>query len=267
MKSKAHFKAHPLHPALIPFPFAFLFGATLFDLLATALDKPAFWTTAGHLTLAGIAAGLLAAVPGAIDYVYAVPPNSSGKKRATKHAALNVATLILFAIAWALRAEDGAPSGMTLALEVTGAIALSYAGLLGGTLVIRNMVSVDHRYAGAGKWNEESFTTSGDEDLAVADADELEEDQMKLLHVNGRRIALARTSTGYTAFEDGCTHRGGSLAGGVMIDGTVQCLWHGSQFDSKTGKVMCGPAKKQIRVYEVKQVNKKILLVSSPRGR
>ena len=62
---------------------------------------------------------------------------------------------------------------------------------------------------------------------------------------------LARTEHGYVAFDDRCTHKGGSLAGGVMVCGTVQCLWHGSQFDVSTGKVKAGPAEKAVRVYRV----------------
>jgi uncharacterized membrane protein len=91
VRSRAQIKAHPIHPSLIPFPFAFLIGALFFDALGLILERSELWRTAGHLTLAGIAAGLLAAVPGAIDYIYTVPPNSSGKKRATKHALGNVA--------------------------------------------------------------------------------------------------------------------------------------------------------------------------------
>ena len=74
---------------------------------------------------------------------------------------------------------------------------------------------------------------------------------MKLLRVGNKRIALARTKEGYVAFDDRCTHKGGSLAGGVMLCGTVQCLWHGSQFDVSTGKVKAGPAKKRIAVYRL----------------
>jgi nitrite reductase/ring-hydroxylating ferredoxin subunit len=62
-------------------------------------------------------------------------------------------------------------------------------------------------------------------------------------------LVLARAEKGYVAFEDRCTHSGGSLAGGVMMCGTVQCLWHGSQFNVSTGKVKAGPAKKEISVY------------------
>jgi nitrite reductase/ring-hydroxylating ferredoxin subunit len=55
------------------------------------------------------------------------------------------------------------------------------------------------------------------------------------------------------AFDDRCTHRGGSLAGGAMICETVQCPWHGSQFNVETGAVMAGPAEAQIQVYQIEE--------------
>jgi nitrite reductase/ring-hydroxylating ferredoxin subunit len=231
MRSRASFKGHPIHPALIPFPFAFLNGALLFDLAGWALGNASFTSTAGHLAIAGIGFGLLAAVPGIIDYLYSVPPNSSGRKRATLHARLNATALVLFGAAVWLRGDD-------------------YAGWLGGTLVNRNMIGVDHRYADAGKWKEETVAAS-DGTIVAAREDELKPGQMKLLHFGNRRIVLGRTSDGYVAFDDRCTHRGASLAGGVLVDGTVQCLWHGSQFNVATGQVRCGPAQKGIATYAV----------------
>lgn len=260
MRSHAQIKAHPIHPALIPFPFAFLCGALLFDLAALVWDAPALAATAGHLIVAGVASGLIAAVPGVIDYVWTVPPGSSGKRRATRHAIGNVSALVLFTLAWFQRSDGGLQTGLPLLLEAAGAAVLSYAGLLGGTLVIRNMAAVDHRYAESGKWKEQSISGRAGESVVVADADELEADQMKLLRVNGRRIALARTADGYSAFDDQCTHRGGSLADGVLIDGTVQCLWHGSQFDVRDGSVRCGPAEKEVRVYKVEEKRGKVWL-------
>lgn len=253
MRSRASVKAHPIHPSLIPFPFAFLTGAALFDLAALAFGRAALGSTGAHLTLAGIATGLLAAIPGAVDYFYTVPPNSSGKKRAAKHGVANVAAVALVGISWFLRGAELQPTFASLSLALAGGALLVYSGYLGGTLVTRNMISVDHRYANAGKWQEVDLSGRPGQKLVVADADDLKEGQMKLLRVNGQRIVLARTARGFSAFADGCTHRGGSLAGGVLIDGTVQCLWHGSQFDAETGEVRCGPAKAKIRVYEVKE--------------
>ncbi len=85
----------------------------------------------------------------------------------------------------------------------------------------------------------------------MATVDELKENSMKLLHINGKRIVLAKTEKGFVAFDDRCPHKGGSLAGGSIMCGTVQCPWHGSQFSVADGAVTAGPAKEKIKVYEV----------------
>jgi nitrite reductase/ring-hydroxylating ferredoxin subunit/uncharacterized membrane protein len=264
MRSRAHIKAHPIHPALIPFPFALLSGSLLFDALGLLLDDPSFFPMASRMTVAGIIAGLVAAIPGVVDYLFTVPPASSGKRRATIHAVLNVFALVLFATGWLLRPAEWRPATVTMICELAGTGALFYAGWLGGTLVSRNMIGVEHRYANAGKWGEAAFTGQRNSPLVVAKVGDLKDDQMKLIRVNGRRLVLARTNGSYTVFDDACTHRGGSLADGVLIDGTVQCLWHGSQFDVRSGAVSCGPAKKKISVYEVQEKNGHVLLVSPP---
>lgn len=253
MRSRATALGHPIHPMLIPFPIAFLTGAVIFDAAGWLRGSPAWWTTGGHLAAAGIVTGLLAAVPGLVDYFGTVPPNSSAKARATKHLVINVSAIALFAIGWLIRGGAAAPPDLTvLALDVSGLALLSVGGYLGGTLVTRNMIGVDHRYARAGKWRETSVRApAGGSGVEVAEADELEVDQMKLLHVEGRRIVLARLSSGYAAFDDRCTHKGASLAGGVLVCGVVQCLWHGSQFDAATGRVKAGPAKKDISTHDV----------------
>ena len=246
---------------LIPFPFAFLTGAVLFDAGGWFRDVPSWWTTGGHLGLAGIATALVAAIPGLIDYMYTVPPNSSGKVRATRHMLVNLAAVALFATSWWLRGSAATrPDAIVLGLEVIGLGLLGAGGYLGGTLVTRNLIGVDHRYARAGKWCEETIDERG-ETVTVAKRDELQVDQMKLLRVGDKRIVLARTESGYVAFDDRCTHRGGSLAGGVMVCGTVQCLWHGSQFDVWTGKVKAGPAQDGIAVYRVQEEGGDVRLV------
>src|SRR5881397_42900 len=118
MRSAAHFRGHPIHPSLIPFPFAFLWGAFAFDIGGRLLRRSSFWQTGQHLAIAGIVAALVAAVPGFIDYFRAVPPHSSGRERATKHMLLNLATLAAFTIAALLRRGDlDGPSTAVLLLE------------------------------------------------------------------------------------------------------------------------------------------------------
>src|SRR6476469_5794263 len=75
--------------------------------------------------------------------------------------------------------------------------------------------------------------------------------QMKLVHVGRERIAVGRTEQGYAAFQDRCTHKGGPLSDGALMCGTVQCPWHGSQFDVHTGEVKCGPAEEGLKTYAV----------------
>jgi nitrite reductase/ring-hydroxylating ferredoxin subunit len=83
--------------------------------------------------------------------------------------------------------------------------------------------------------------------------DDLRVDQMKLIRVGSRRIVLARIESGYVAFDDRCTHRGGPLSDGVLACGTVQCPWHGSQFDVRSGAVAHGPAEEGIATYAVEE--------------
>jgi nitrite reductase/ring-hydroxylating ferredoxin subunit/uncharacterized membrane protein len=250
MKSAASFRSHPIHPALVTFPFAFLVGALLFDVVGLMTDRATFWHTAGHLVLAGLATAVLAAVPGIIDYVYTVPPNSSAKKRATRHAASNAIALVLFAAAVSLRDVSQRPEGAVILLEILGVGALLYAGWQGGVLVTRNMISVDHRHAQAGKWSEITVEPQRGP-VVVARRTELKPGQMRLIRFGDKRIVLAHTGQGYRAFADGCTHRGASLADGVLIGNLVQCLWHGSRFDCTTGQAVCGPAKRAVHAYPV----------------
>src|SRR5205823_14756376 len=81
------------------------------------------------------------------------------------------------------------------------------------------------------------YTLSLHDALPISTTDELKTNQMKLLHVNHKRIVLARTESNYVAFDDHCSHRGGSLAGGSMICGTVQCPWHGSRSEEHTSEL------------------------------
>ena len=261
MKSKANLSGHPIHPMLVGFPVAYLLGSAAINLWARASGKRRLHQTARDLNTLGLATACAAAVPGVVDYFLAVPPQSSAKDRATKHALSNVAALALFSTARFGR-NGGRPAGWTSVFEVAGAALMTMAGWMGGTLVYRNQIGVDHRYADAGKWREERLPAAyaaGDLVDIASDSD-LEVGQMKLIRVGDLRVALARTESGYRAFSDRCTHRGGPLSDGVLICGTVQCPWHGSQFDVATGEVKAGPAGEAIETYAVRAEEGRILL-------
>lgn len=255
MRSKAHIKGHPIHPILVAFPITFFTGSLLFDLGGWIGNRPQLWQTGSYLELAGIVFALLAAIPGIIDFVFVVPPESSAKKRGAKHGVTNFIMVAIFAVAAYYRRGSAPSPAIITGLETVGVILLGFAGWLGGTLVYRNQIGVDIRYAEAGKWKEQYL--KGAQEFA-ATVNELKVNQMKLLHINNKRIVLARTEKGFTAFDDRCTHRGASLAAGSLICGTVQCPWHGSQFDVQTGALQSGPAKEKIGVYAVEEKNGKL---------
>lgn len=143
MKSTAHLYGHPIHPMLIPYPFALLSSAVAFDIGARIAGQPEWARTARHLTSAGLGSALVAAVPGIIDYFGTVPRHTSARRHATQHALCNVAALLCFAAARARRRDDEhlPAAGLSLALAGTGL--LSIGGWLGGELVYHERVGVD----------------------------------------------------------------------------------------------------------------------------
>ncbi len=74
MKSTAQIKGHPLHPILVAFPIAFFIGTLVFDIVSVIYNEDSFSRTAKYLNIAGIGCGLLAAIPGIIDYLMTVLP-------------------------------------------------------------------------------------------------------------------------------------------------------------------------------------------------
>ena len=78
--------------------------------------------------------------------------------------------------------------------------------------------------------------------------------QGKMLKVssNGKEILVANVDGKYFAMDDTCTHKGASLSEGTLEGSTVTCPWHGSTWDSKTGKLMDFATKlKDLASYKV----------------
>jgi nitrite reductase/ring-hydroxylating ferredoxin subunit/uncharacterized membrane protein len=244
----------------VGFPITFFFTAFFFDLFAHFFHKADYSQFGTYMIIGGLVFGLLAAAAGFLDFIYTIPPDSSAKKRGAKHGTLNAIVMVLFATAYFLRTRPHPDPLFYLFSEFLGAGLLLISGWLGGTLVYRNQIGVDIRYAGAGKWKEEYFERKEGR-ILVAKTSELNENQMKLVHIGDKRIVIAMTESGMVAFDDHCTHRGGSLASGSMICGTVQCPWHGSQFDVKTGSIKSGPAKESIKTYNLESEGEKAYLL------
>jgi 3-phenylpropionate/trans-cinnamate dioxygenase ferredoxin subunit len=71
------------------------------------------------------------------------------------------------------------------------------------------------------------------------------------LDINDTIVTVAKVDGQIYAFQEFCTHRFGPLSEGTFEGSAVKCPWHGSCFDMRTGKVTEGPAKTDIRAFEV----------------
>lgn len=269
MKSRASIKSHPLHPMLVSLPIGLWAGSLAYDMIASGGDdreRERYRQSANDMMLAGLVGALAAAVPGAVDYFAVIPPESSAKKRGATHGLVNVGLTALYGLNLLLRSRSPERWGKWLGtpLSVLGFGGLMYSGWLGGTLVYRNQIAVEHLGPNSTKLKEGGeIRASPGVSTPVAGMDEFEDSgQMKLVHLNGHRIVVAREGERIVAFADGCTHKGGPLSDGVLACGAVTCPWHGSQFNVETGSVINGPAEEGIRVYPVTLDGDTICLVA-----
>jgi len=248
MRARASTGSHPIHPMLVFFPLALWISSFAFDIIGTLTQNDVLWAAGFYLIIGGCAGAALAAVPGVIDLFSVVPRNSSARRRGYLHGGLNSLTLLLFIfIAWRRGNPAMQPDTASLLLSLLGVAAVIYSGWLGATLVYRNQIGVDHRYANAGTWKERKLRGW---DQPVCNQSELSDGQMMLATVGDEHVVVGRCPDGYTAFSNHCTHSGGPLADGTLIGCIVQCHWHGSQFDVHTGRVVAGPAEHRIHTYE-----------------
>jgi 3-phenylpropionate/trans-cinnamate dioxygenase ferredoxin subunit len=101
----------------------------------------------------------------------------------------------------------------------------------------------------------------------VAEANEIEPGGRKIVDLNGRSIGIFNVGGEYFALRNRCPHQGGPLCEGKSwgalsadVPGEfvysrpgeiIACIWHGWEFDLRTGQSWCDPARLRVRSYEV----------------
>ena len=234
---------------LVAFPIGLLVGSLGFDLIGVWRQNAGLWSAGWYCVIAGLIMATVAAIPGLIDLVSVIPSRSSAHSRGIKHGIVNGLVMVVFIADAAYRGNPGTqPDNTSLILSAIGVCGLGISGWLGATLVYRNQIGVDHRYANSGQYRDVELS---DWNRPVCKEADLKEGQMMLARIQGARVAVGRCPEGLVAFRDHCTHKGGPLSDGTLMGCAVQCPWHGSQFDVHTGKVINGPAEEKILTYDI----------------
>jgi glycine betaine catabolism B len=99
-----------------------------------------------------------------------------------------------------------------------------------------------------------------EEFVTVADTTDIQPSHMKEVQVDGENICVVNVEGKYYAIGSICTHEGGPLADGTLEGYEVECPWHNSKFDVRTGEVTSPPASEPEPAYQVKVDGNNILI-------
>lgn len=99
-----------------------------------------------------------------------------------------------------------------------------------------------------------------DDFVKVVESKDIQPSNMLEVDLEGESVCIANVGGRYYAIGNVCTHEGGPLADGRLEGYEVECPWHGSKFDIRTGKVTNPPADEPESTYEVKVDGNNILI-------
>lgn len=123
-------------------------------------------------------------------------------------------------------------------LSSTAFLLIGASGYLGGHLVYRRRAAVDHA----------DCSPEPREFMAVLPVAELQEKRPHRVEVWDEvarqqvGIVLVRQGGKVHAMGARCSHAGGPLDQGWVLDGSLVCPWHGSRYDLATGQPVSGPS-------------------------
>ena len=74
---------------------------------------------------------------------------------------------------------------------------------------------------------------------------------VKCVELDDQAIAIFNVEGTFYATQNECTHAEGPLCEGTLEGALIECPWHGSKFDVRTGAVTMRPAKEPLKTYRV----------------
>jgi NADPH-dependent 2,4-dienoyl-CoA reductase/sulfur reductase-like enzyme/nitrite reductase/ring-hydroxylating ferredoxin subunit len=107
---------------------------------------------------------------------------------------------------------------------------------------------------------------SGSDLTLGVSVDDLLDGRMLVGHVGEEAVLVARRGDEFFAIGATCTHYGGPLAEGLMVEDTVRCPWHHACFSLRTGEALRAPALSPVTCWSVEQHDSKIFVRSKREG-
>lgn len=241
------FMGHPLHPLSVHLPL----GAWILAALLDPWDGSLAARTGADLAVAlGVVGALGASVTGATDY--AVYGDPSTRRIGGLHAILNWTAIALYALSW-LGRHDGARD-LARVLSYAGFATIGASGYLGGLMVYEKRIGVNHAplpEQGSEGW------------IKVARLADLPEGQPFRADADDVPLVLVRRGETVDVLANACAHQGASLSEGQVVDGCLECPWHGTRFRLADGEVEQGPSVFAQPRYAAKVENGEVLVATA----
>lgn len=235
---------HPLHTVITDIPLGAWTVAVLFDIIYI-FNRTRGWSAAADVTiLVGFIAALVAVITGYTDW-----NDTYGRERrvGVAHGLLNTTVVVIYFVSLIIRATGGS-RGLAILLAFLGYALVLTAAYLGGDLVFAIGTGVNHH---AWQTVPEKFTK-------VLLEGQLTDGMLIKGMAGDTPILLYKKGSTVYAMSETCSHAGGPLSEGELDGNLVQCPWHASRFDIRTGQVKGGPATiSQVR-YETRIQNGQI---------
>ena len=181
---------------------------------------------------------------------------------------LNLFVVALYGINLVVRLSGRVDSKIhppELLLSLVGLTLLSISGYLGGRLVYDDGIAVGRHKRHMPPPKETirlSAPVAGADGVfvPVMQAQLLRERETLRVEIDGQVMTIAKVDNQLFAFQEFCTHRFGPLSEGSFDGFNVQCPWHNSCFDVRTGKVTHGPATVDLKIFKVEMRDGKVCI-------
>ncbi|MDX2649804.1 Rieske 2Fe-2S domain-containing protein [Streptomyces sp. NPDC001902] len=215
---------HPVHPVLVQVPIGAWTSAGVLDLL------PGESRAARRLVALGLVSAVPAALAGWVDWAEQRPRQA---RVGLVHATANAVAVTAYACSLAARIKGRPVLGR--ALGFGGMTVATVGGVLGGHLAYRQGAGVNHAEAVP------VLVEPGWHRVGVPQDFPFGEPVRRM--ADEAAVVVVRADDGrFHALADRCNHMDGPLHEGKVIEGCLECPWHGSQFRLSDGANVQGPA-------------------------